>query len=433
MRDFLKNLFMCGSQSSVQVNKSAIANSSSTAAANQSIATTSSSSSSASFGYAKNHASTSSSLISSSYGDLFHSGSSISSATKTSLSNLRRSLPDTPHIYDFSEISAATGGFHADRVSSSSTSSSWRCSLRNQDVILIQRKLRRPIGVQDLQRKLSLISRSHHSSLCKLLGVSVSGNYIYLAYEFVVGVDLLLCLRNPRNPNFTVLSKWLSRVQIATDVAHGLDYIHNCCGVDSEFVHNHIKSTSIIVTEPNLNAKICHFGTAELCGEVPDKLASRFDRLGSGQLKFEGTRGYMAPEFQVSGTPTKQTDVYAFGVVLLELFSGRELLKYSVNEETGGFTRVSLIETAREALMGDSSSGYGKLRQWVDKRLRDSYPVEVANKMVRLALDCVDEDPKKRLDMAQIVGSVSKMYLESKNWADRMLMPEDISVSMAPR
>ncbi|CAM8963985.1 unnamed protein product [Rhodiola kirilowii] len=418
---------MCGSQSSVQVNKSATTNSSSTAAANQSIATTSSSS--ASFGYAKNHANTSSSLNSSSYGDLFHSGSSISSATKTSLSNLRRSLPDTPHIYDYSEISAATGGFHADPVSPSC----WRCSLRNQDVIVIQRKLRRPIGVQDLQRKLSLISRSHHSSLCKLLGVSVSGNYIYLAYEFVDGVNLLQCLRNPRNPNFTVLSKWLSRVQIANDVAHGLDYIHNCCGVDSEFVHNHIKRTSIIVTELNLNAKICHFGTAELCGEVPDKLASRFDRLGSGQLKFEGTRGYMAPEFQVSGTPTKQTDVYAFGVVLLELFSGRELAKYSVNEETGGFTRVSLIETAREALMGDSSSGYGKLRQWVDKRLRDSYPVEVANKMVRLAVDCVDEDPKKRLDMAHIVGSVSKMYLESKSWADSMLMPEDISVSFAPR
>lgn len=286
----------------------------------------------------------------------------------------------------------------------------------------------------ELQRKLGLISRSHHNSLCKLIGVSVSGNYIYLAYEYVVGVNLLQCLRNPRNPNFTVLSKWLSRVQIATDVAHGLDYIHNCCGMDSDFVHNHIKCSSIIVTEPNLNAKICHFGTAELCGEIPDRTATRLDKLGSGQLKFEGTRGYMAPEFQVSGTPTKQTDVYAFGVVLLELFSGRELLKYSVDEDTGGFTRVSLIETAREALAGDGSrGGFGKLRQWVDKRLRDSYPVEVAKKMVRLALDCIDEDPKKRPDMARIVGSVSRMYLESKSWADQMLMPEDISVSFAPR
>lgn len=286
----------------------------------------------------------------------------------------------------------------------------------------------------DLQRKLSLISRSHHSSLCKLLGISVNGNYIYLVYEYVVGVNLMQCLRNPRNVNFTVLSKWISRVKIAMDVAHGLDYIHNCCGMDEDFVHNHIKSSSIIVTEPNLNAKICHFGTAELCGEIPDKMVSKFDRLGSGQLKFEGTRGYMAPEFQVSGTPTKQTDVYAFGVVLFELLSGRELLKYTVDEETGGFTRVSLIETAKEALADDDrSGGSGKVRQWVDKRLRDSYPIEVAKKMVRLAVDCVDEDSKKRPDMTHIVGSVSKMYLESKNWADQMLMPEDISVSFAPR
>ncbi|KAL6194359.1 hypothetical protein ACLB2K_035443 [Fragaria x ananassa] len=87
--------------------------------------------------------------------------------------------------------------------------------------VVFQRKSRTPIDVPDLQQSLSLISRSHHTSLIKLLGASLSGSYVYLVYEFVDGANLADCLRNPNNPSFTVLSSWLSRLQIATDLAHG--------------------------------------------------------------------------------------------------------------------------------------------------------------------------------------------------------------------
>ncbi|KAJ6901833.1 lysM domain receptor-like kinase 3 [Populus alba x Populus x berolinensis] len=353
-------------------------------------------------------------------------------SSKTSLSNLKDSLPENPHIYDFSEISKATNNFLQKPFSSSSSSVSWRCSLRGKELILFQRKLRRQIESPELQQRLLTICRSHHSSVIKLLGATTSGNYIYLAYEYVHGANLATCLRNPQNPSYTVLSSWLSRMQIATDIANGLDYIHHCSGLNSEFVHNHIKSLSILVTEDSLNAKICHFGTAELCGEVVGKEGSsskNFGRSDSKVMKIEGTRGYMAPEFQASGLPTQKCDVYAFGVVILELVSGEEALRYVFDEGGGVYKRISVIERAREVM----AVGGGELRKWVDKRMKDSYPVEVAEKMLLLGLECVDDDPEKRPDMELVDGRVSRLYLESKNWAEKIGLPTDFSVSMAPR
>jgi len=73
------------------------------------------------------------------------------------------------------------------------------------------------------------------------------------------------------------------------------------------------------------------------------------------------------------------------------------------------------------------------VRRWVDRRLKDSFPMDVAEKMVLVALECVEEDLAKRPDMNKIAGQISKLYLESKNWADNIGLPTDISVSMAPR
>ncbi|KAK2968176.1 hypothetical protein RJ640_018269 [Escallonia rubra] len=358
--------------------------------------------------------------------------SSVSS--RDSLSSLRDSLQGNAHVYAFSEIAFATNNFLAKRHHSSSSSTSWRCCIRDADVIVFQRKLRRQIDTSELQEKLSLICKSHYSSIIKLKGASTSGSCIYLVYDYIHGANLADCLRNPRNPNFTVLSNWMSRIQIATDLAHGLDYIHNSTGLNMSFVHNHVKSTSIIVTDVNFSAKICHFGTAELCGEmVENDTRSRsrdFKRSNSKLMRVEGTRGYMSPEYQLSGVGTKKSDVYAFGVVVLELLTGEEPLKYVFDGEGGGYVRVSVVETARAAVGG---GGGGGVRRWVDKRLRDSYPADVVEKLVGVALECLEEDPEKRPDMGRVSGRVSKLYLESRSWIEKMGVPTDFTVSLAPR
>lgn len=368
----------------------------------------------------------------SSTGSSYKLGSSATTGSdlnRTSLSSLRESLPKKPHIYDFSEISSATNNFLS---KTNSHSASWRCTLRGKDVVVFQRKLRRPLDLQTLRDRLSVLYRSHHMSIIKLLGVSLSpsSDYVYLAYDFVPGASLADCLRNPRNPNFTVLSNWMSRIQVAADLADGLDYVHNNTGLERCHVHKHIKSSAIIVTEPGFNAKICHFGAAELCGET-DMEGKEKGRRNSGEI--EGVRGYMAPELGMCGIATQKSDIYAFGVVILELLSGKEPVRYKFNRESGDYRKISVIEEAEYAVDGEREVVAARLRKWMDMRLRDSFPVEAVQKLVRLALECVHIEANKRPDMTRVTHKISKLYLQSKVWCERVKVPTEISVSLAPR
>ncbi|RZC91088.1 hypothetical protein C5167_028921 [Papaver somniferum] len=375
--------------------------------------------------------------------------SSESRTSRSSLKSLKDSLPETTHIYDFSEIRKATNNFLAKRFSSSSSSaaSDWKCLIRGKDVIIFQRKFQRSIDSSKLRERLTAICKSHHISLIKLLGASVSGDYIYLVYEYVNGGNLRDCLRNSRNPEFTVLSTWMSRMQIAADVAQGIEYIHHFCGLDLALVHNHIKSSSIIVTEPLYNAKICHFGTSELCGEINEnreviqssvgEIQEEIQSLPSSSklrrtksVKFTGTKGYMSPEYQQSGIATQKSDVYAFGVVILELLSGEEPVKFKLDQETGQYRSVSVIETAKEAI---ESEDFEKIRRWIDRRLKDSFPVEIAERLTRVALECVHAEADKRPDMRRVSGKISKLYLESMKWKEKMGTLMDFTMSLVAR
>ncbi|PHU15834.1 hypothetical protein BC332_17039 [Capsicum chinense] len=376
-------------------------------------------------------------------GSEFHIDTSVATtsvSSQASLSSLRSSLPDNPQVYDFSDIRAATNNFLAKRYSSTSSSQSWRCTLNGKDVIIFQRRIQKSMEKSELRAKLSVICRSHYKSIIKLLGASISRDQIYLVYDFVVGSNLSLCLRNPRNPSYTVLSTWMSRMQIATDVAHGLDYIHSTTGLEVDPVHKYVKSSGIIVTEPSFNAKICHFGAAELCSVTESKVVPEQRGSATRTRDFEGVRGYISPEFQLNGVATQKSDVYAFGVVLLELFSGEEPVRFKYDKATGNYSKISIIDTAREVVeCGGDREEYGgvgvenRLRNWVDRRLNDSFPVEVAKKVIRLALDCLHVEPDDRPDMRRVAGKISKLYLESEFWTDRVKMPTEISVSLAPR
>lgn len=291
----------------------------------------------------------------------------------------------------------------------------------------------------------------------KLLGASISGDHIYIVYEFMQGGNLSSCLRNPRNPDFTVLSTWMSRMIVAADLADGLDYIHNNSGQSINLIHKYVKSSSVIVTEPSFNAKICHFGMAELIGEtvgeaeevkslkkvvtgditeeLPEsETPSPLRSSGSRSMQFEGVRGYMSPEFRSNGQATQSSDVYAFGVVLLELLSGEEPLKCKFDRKTGNFVTTSGIDAARNAVDGGADEGVdGRLRQWVDRRLKDSFPVDVAEKVTRVGLECVHVDPDKRPNMRRVANKISKLYLDSAKWSERVKVPTEFSVSFAPR
>jgi len=335
------------------------------------------------------------------------SSSSTSSASsgRASLAAARASLPDPPVIYPFQELAAATNSFLAKRAGGAASSSAyWRCSLRGRDAALFQLQ-RRPGAAAVDAAALARIGRYHHTSLARLLGACPAGAHLYLAYELPPGAaTLAACLRSPRNPSFTALRTWVSRVQVAADVAQGLEYVHHHAGA----VHGRVSASAVIVSDSGLRARLTHFGAAELAAPA--------------DAREVGDSPYAAPG---TSEPSREADVYAFGVLLLELLSGEEPARYRFDRGTKEFQRVSVLETAAAA------AAEGGVRNWVDRRLGDSFPVSAAERLVEVALRCAAGED--RPDMTWVAGKVSKVYLESRVWQQKLQVPTEFSVSVAPR
>ncbi|RLM80954.1 hypothetical protein C2845_PM12G31140 [Panicum miliaceum] len=368
---------------------------------------------------------------------------STSSSSAASLAALRDSLPELPLLFTFHDLAAATANFsskHRLLPAAPSSSNSFRCSLRGHPAAVFRRPLRR--DAREVTARLAVLGHCHHAAIARLLGAAASPDRttLFLAYELVPdAAPLSALLRNPKNPSFTPLATWHSRLQLAADVCDALYYVH----LQADTIHNRLSASSVLVCGdgPLPRAKIAHFGAADLAGELPveqkdDTEESRGSsgghrRSSSRGRRIEGTRGYMAPELVSGGPPSRRSDVFALGVVLLELVSGQEPVRYEmVNRGTGEYERTSLIETAEAAAAEGGGEG---MRRWVDRRLRDSFPVDAAESLTALALRCVAKDPLARPDMSWVAAKVSKLFLEAQEWAAKFRVPTDISISIAPR
>lgn len=378
----------------------------------------------------------------------FSTSSSTASSSAASLAALRDSLPELPLLFTFHDLAAATANFSSSHrlvPAAPSSSNSFRCSLRGHPAAVFRRPLRR--DAREVASRLAVLGHCHHAAIARLLGAAASPDRttLFLAYELVPdAAPLSALLRNPKNPSFTPLASWHSRLQLAADVCDALYYVH----LQADTIHNRLSASSVLVCGggPVFRAKIAHFGAADLAGELPaeqkeesssssnsnSKGSSGGHRRSSSRgRRIEGTRGYMAPELVAGGSPSRRSDVFALGVVLLELLSGQEPVRYElVNRGAGEYERTSLIETAEAAAAEGGGEG---MRRWVDRRLRDSFPVDAAEALTTLALRCVAKDPLARPDMSWVAAKVSKLFLEAQEWAAKFRVPTDISVSIAPR
>uniref|UniRef100_A0A803LND5 non-specific serine/threonine protein kinase n=1 Tax=Chenopodium quinoa TaxID=63459 RepID=A0A803LND5_CHEQI len=178
---------------------------------------------------------------------------------------------------------------------------------------------------------------------------------------------------------------WATRLKIAIGAAKGLAYLHEDC--HPKIIHRDIKASNILIDE-EFEAKVADFGLAKFSFDTDTHVSTRV----------MGTFGYLAPEYASSGKLTEKSDVFSFGVVLLELITGRRPV-----DKARPFMDDSMVEWARP-LLSLALEG-GSFQELVDTRLEDYNSTEMAS-MIACAAVCVRSSARRRPQMSQVVRAL---------------------------
>ncbi|KAJ6725608.1 PROLINE-RICH RECEPTOR-LIKE PROTEIN KINASE PERK4 [Salix purpurea] len=237
-------------------------------------------------------------------------------------------------------------------------------------------------GDREFKAEVEIISRVHHRHLVSLVGYCISDNQRLLIYEFVPNKTLQHHLHENESP----VLDWPKRLKIAIGSAKGLAYLHEDC--HPKIIHRDIKSANILLDDA-FEAQVADFGLARLNDTTQTHVSTRV----------MGTFGYLAPEYASSGKLTDKSDVFSFGVVLLELITGRKSV--DAGQPLGD---ESLVEWARPLLIHALETG--ELGELVDPRLEKHYVESELFRMVETAAACVRHSAPKRPRMMQVLRAL---------------------------
>lgn len=310
---------------------------------------------------------------------------------------------EKPVVFPHEEILSSTDGFSDSNLLGHGTYGSvYYGLLRDQEVAV---KRMTATKTREFMVEMKVLCKVHHSNLVELIGYAASEDELFLIYEYAQKGSLRSHLHDPQSKGHTSLS-WIMRVQIALDAARGLEYIHE--HTKAHYVHRDIKTSNILL-DGAFRAKISDFGLAKLVGKTNDGEASA--------TRVVGTFGYLAPEYMRDGLATRKSDVYAFGVVLFEMISGKEAITRTEGTLMKNPERRSLVSIMLAALRNSPDSmSMVSMKDHIDSNLMDLYPHDCLFKVAVLAKQCVDEDPILRPDMKQVVISLSQILLSSVEW-----------------
>ncbi|CAK7356769.1 unnamed protein product [Dovyalis caffra] len=310
---------------------------------------------------------------------------------------------EKPVVFTYEEILFATDEFSDSSLLGHGTYGSvYYGHLHDQEVAI---KRMTATKTKEFTAEMKVLCKVHHTNLVELIGYAASDAELFLIYEYGQKGSLGNHLHDPQNKGHTSLS-WTMRIQIVLDAARGLEYIHE--HTKTHYVHRDIKTSNILL-DGSFRAKISDFGLAKLVGKTGEGEATA--------TKVVGTYGYLAPEYLRDGLATTKSDVYAFGVVLFEIISGKEAIIQTEGAATKNPERRSLASIMLAALRNSHDSmSMSSLKELIDPSMMDLYPHDCVFKLAMLAKQCVDEDPILRPDMKQVVIALSQIVLSSIEW-----------------
>ncbi|KAM1049193.1 hypothetical protein ACFX13_028936 [Malus domestica] len=281
--------------------------------------------------------------------------------------------------FTYADLLAATDGFSDNNfLSEGGFGSVYRGELNGLKIAVKQHKKASCQGEKEFESEVHVLSKARHENLVMLLGSCSEGSKRLLVYEYVCNgsLDHHLSKHNRRPLG------WDKKIKIATGAAKGLLYLHQ-----NNIIHRDVRPNNILVTHDH-EALLGDFGLARTQHENSDR--------SSDTTRVVGTLGYLAPEYAENGKVSTKTDVYAFGVILLQLITGLR----STDKRLGG---KSLVGWARPLL---KERNYPDL---IDPRNVDCHDVHQLYWMVRVAEKCLSRDPHNRLTMDAVVNALNSL------------------------
>ncbi|XP_052202290.1 probable serine/threonine-protein kinase PBL21 [Diospyros lotus] len=292
--------------------------------------------------------------------------------------------------FTFRELAAATRNFReANLIGEGGFGCVYKGRLESGQIIAVkQLNLNGLQGNQEFIVEVLMLSLLHHPNLVTLIGYCTDGDQRLLVYEYMQMGSLENHLFDIE-PNQEPLD-WRTRMKIAVGAARGLEYLH--CKANPPVIYRDLKSANILLDE-SYNPKLSDFGLAKL-GPVGDNTHV--------STRVMGTYGYCAPEYAMSGKLTLKSDIYSFGVVLLELITGRKVI--DTTKKPG---EQNLIVWSRPLLKDKR-----KFVQLVDPRLQGRIPNRSLHYAVSITAMCLQEQANFRPLISDIV--VALEYLASQ-------------------
>lgn len=282
-------------------------------------------------------------------------------------------------LFDLATITSATNNFSStNMIGAGGFGSVYKGKLSTGLEIAVKRLSKDSgQGAQEFKNEIILISKLQHRNLVRIVGCCVEGREKLLVYEYMPNESLDYFIFDWKR---TIL-KWQNRIEIAMGIAKGLAYLHH----DSRLriIHRDLKASNVLL-DNELNPKISDFGIARIFGGDQNEAKTKI---------VIGTYGYMSPEYVIDGKFSAKSDVFSYGVLLLEIVSGKRNTKFRNPEHY-------------HSLLGHAWMLWkeGKALEIMDRCLEDSYVESQVERCIQISLLCVQRLPKDRPTMSSVVS-----------------------------
>ncbi|RDX89930.1 putative receptor protein kinase ZmPK1, partial [Mucuna pruriens] len=293
--------------------------------------------------------------------------------------------------FSYSELKQATKGF-SEEIGRGAGGVVYKGVLLDQRVAAVKRLKDANQGEEEFLAEVSSIGRLNHMNLIEMWGYCAEGKHRLLVYEYMEHGSLA------QNIESNALD-WTKRFDIALGTARGLAYIHEEC-LDW-ILHCDVKPQNILL-DSNYQPKVADFGLSKLRNRNNTSTYSSFSRI-------RGTRGYMAPEWVFNLPITSKVDVYSYGIVVLEMLTGKSATKDVDNGEAR--QHLNLVAWLKEK----QKNGCGWVSEILDPTVEGGYEEGKMEALGRVALQCVEEEKDKRPTMSQVVEMLQKSSRQNDN------------------